>query len=127
MKATRPARSARSAKTGWIRVQVGHEALTTTTRPSGILIDGSEEIIPADAVIIAFGYLPDIPKWVSDHSVNSRSNGCIEVAPKDHLPFQTSNSKIFAGGDVVRGSDLVVTAVFEGREAAKSILSYLSV
>jgi len=91
------------------------------------LIDGSEEIIPADAVIIAFGYLPNIPKWVSDHSVNSRSNGCIEVAPKDHLPFQTSNSKIFAGGDVVRGSDLVVTAVFEGREAAKSILSYLSV
>ena len=91
------------------------------------LIDGSEEIIPADAVIIAFGYLPYIPKWVSDHSVNSRSNGCIEVAPKDHLPFQTSNSKIFAGGDVVRGSDLVVTAVFEGREAAKSILSYLSV
>jgi len=91
------------------------------------LIDGSEEIISADAVIIAFGYLPDIPKWVSDHSVNSRSNGCIEVAPKDHLPFQTSNSKIFAGGDVVRGSDLVVTAVFEGREAAKSILSYLSV
>ncbi len=91
------------------------------------MIDGSEEIISADAVIIAFGYLPNIPKWVSDHSVNSRSNGCIEVAPKDHLPFQTSNSKIFAGGDVARGSDLVVTAVFEGREAAKSILSYLSV
>jgi len=32
---------------------------------------------------------------------------------------------VFAGGDIVRGSDLVVTAVFEGREAAKSIISFL--
>jgi glutamate synthase (NADPH/NADH) small chain len=41
--------------------------------------------------------------------------------------FQTTNPKIFAGGDMVRGSDLVVTAVFEGREAAKGIASYLGV
>jgi glutamate synthase (NADPH/NADH) small chain len=32
---------------------------------------------------------------------------------------------VFAGGDMVRGSDLVVTAVFEGREAAKGILACL--
>jgi glutamate synthase (NADPH) small chain len=42
-------------------------------------------------------------------------------------PFQTTHPKIFAGGDNVRGSDLVVTAVFEGREAAKGILAYLGV
>ena len=36
--------------------------------------------------------------------------------------FQTTNPKVFAGGDMVRGSDLVVTAVFEGREAAQGIL-----
>ena len=42
-------------------------------------------------------------------------------------PFQTTNPKVFAGGDMVRGSDLVVTAVFEGREAAKGIASYLLV
>jgi len=34
---------------------------------------------------------------------------------------------VFAGGDMVRGSDLVVTAVFEGREAARGILNYLGV
>jgi glutamate synthase (NADPH/NADH) small chain len=39
--------------------------------------------------------------------------------------FQTTNPKVFAGGDMVRGSDLVVTAVFEGREAAGGILRYL--
>lgn len=42
-------------------------------------------------------------------------------------PFQTTNPKVFAGGDMVRGSDLVVTAVFEGREAAAGICRYLGV
>ncbi|WP_404881167.1 hypothetical protein, partial [Klebsiella pneumoniae] len=42
-------------------------------------------------------------------------------------PFETSVSGIFAGGDVVRGSDLVVTAIAEGRRAAESILDYLHV
>jgi NADPH-dependent glutamate synthase beta subunit-like oxidoreductase len=43
------------------------------------------------------------------------------------VPFQTSNPRVFAGGDMVRGSDLVVTAVFEGREAARGILGELGV
>jgi glutamate synthase (NADPH/NADH) small chain len=34
---------------------------------------------------------------------------------------------VFAGGDMVRGSDLVVTAVFEGREAAQGILRHIGV
>ena len=49
----------------------------------------------------------------------------ISAAPT--TPFQTTNPKVFAGGDMVRGSDLVVTAVFEGREAAKGILGYLNI
>ena len=47
--------------------------------------------------------------------------------PAPTRPFQTTNPKVFAGGDMVRGSDLVVTAVFEGREAARGILDYLGV
>ncbi len=35
--------------------------------------------------------------------------------------------KIFAGGDMVRGSDLVVTAIWEGRQAAEGILDYLDI
>ena len=46
---------------------------------------------------------------------------------KVEFKFQTTNPKIFAGGDMVRGSDLVVTAVFEGRNAAEGILDYLEV
>ncbi|MBR9858084.1 MAG: glutamate synthase, partial [Gammaproteobacteria bacterium] len=41
--------------------------------------------------------------------------------------YQTSNAKIFAGGDAVRGSDLVVTAIAEGRKAAEGIMDYIGV
>ncbi len=50
-----------------------------------------------------------------------------EAAEQSELAFQTSNPKVFAGGDMVRGSDLVVTAIYEGRQAAEAILDYLEV
>jgi len=90
-------------------------------------IPGSEQIIPADAVIIAFGFLPSPPEWFDQHSIRVQGNGRVRVSASKDTPFQTTNPKIFAGGDMVRGSDLVVTAVFEGREAAKGILRYLEV
>ncbi len=43
------------------------------------------------------------------------------------MDYQTSNARVFAGGDAVRGSDLVVTAVSEGRTEAENILEYLRV
>ena len=90
-------------------------------------IANTEEIIDADVVIIAFGYLPNTPKWVDDFDILKKANGCIEVEAEKNLAFQTSNNKIFAGGDAVRGSDLVVTAVYEGREAAKSMIEFLKI
>ena len=90
------------------------------------VVPDTEETIPADAVIIAFGFLPNPPEWLGQRNVALHPNGRVRVSASPR-PFQTTNPKIFAGGDMVRGSDLVVTAVFEGREAAKGILSYLNV
>jgi len=90
-------------------------------------IPGSERVIPADAVIIAFGFLPSPAQWFDQHDIRLHTNGRVRVSASKDTPFQTTNPKIFAGGDMVRGSDLVVTAVFEGREAAKGILRYLEV
>jgi glutamate synthase (NADPH/NADH) small chain len=90
-------------------------------------IPGSEQVIPADAVIIAFGFLPSPAQWFDAHKIGLHTNGRVRVSASKDTPFQTTNPKIFAGGDMVRGSDLVVTAVFEGREAAKGILKYLDV
>jgi glutamate synthase (NADPH) small chain len=88
-------------------------------------VPGSEEVIPADAVIIAFGFQPSPASWFEQHVIGVHTNGRVRVTADRKTPFQTTNPKVFAGGDMVRGSDLVVTAVFEGREAAKGILGYL--
>jgi glutamate synthase (NADPH) small chain len=90
-------------------------------------VPGSEEIVPADAVIIAFGFLPSPPTWLERHGIRVHENGRVRVSAAATSAFQTTHPKVFAGGDMVRGSDLVVTAVFEGREAARGILSFLQV
>jgi glutamate synthase (NADPH/NADH) small chain len=89
-------------------------------------VEGSEEVIPADRVIVAFGFMAEVPEWYERHAIAHYEDGRTLVATGGTYPFQTSNARIFAGGDMVRGADLVVTAVFEGREAAKSIVRYLS-
>jgi len=90
-------------------------------------VAGSEQIVPADAVIIAFGFLPSPPAWLEKHRIRLHANGRVRVSASAVTAFQTTNPKVFAGGDMVRGADLVVTAVFEGREAARGILNYLAV
>lgn len=90
-------------------------------------IEGSEQVLEADAVIIAFGFQPDPPAWFQE--VDVQTNDWDGVVAEEHqtFKFQTTNPKIFAGGDMVRGSDLVVTAIWEGRQAAEGILDYLEV
>jgi glutamate synthase (NADPH/NADH) small chain len=91
------------------------------------VVPGTEETIEADAVIIAFGFLPSPPDWFESQQIALHGNGRVRVSAASKAKFQTTNPKVFAGGDMVRGSDLVVTAVFEGREAANGILHYLGV
>src|ERR1700724_2305548 len=86
------------------------------------VVPGTEETIAADAVIIAFGFLPSPADWFQSQKIDLHGNGRVRVSGAPQARFQTTNPKIFAGGDMVRGSDLVVTAVFEGREAAQGIL-----
>jgi glutamate synthase (NADPH/NADH) small chain len=95
-------------------------------RRTPVVVPGSEEVIPADRVIVAFGFRPNPQPWFSSSGITVDQAGRV-LASGNRFPFQTGNEKIFAGGDMVRGSDLVVTAVWEGREAAKGILTYLGV
>ena len=89
-------------------------------------IQGSEKIYPADEVVIAFGFRANPADWFKDFKIQIDKSGLVVAPEKQELKFQTSNPKIFSGGDMVRGSDLVVTAIWEGREAAKSIIQYVS-
>jgi glutamate synthase (NADPH/NADH) small chain len=96
-------------------------------RRSAEPVPGSEEIIPADAILSAFGFQPSPSNWFADFNIETDERGRVVAPEKGEYKFQTTNPKIFAGGDMVRGSDLVVTAVFEGRQAAEGILDYLGV
>ena len=89
-------------------------------------IQASEKIYPADEVIIAFGFRANPADWFEDFKIKTDRSGLVIAPEKQELKFQTSNPKIFSGGDMVRGSDLVVTAIWEGREAAKSIIQFVS-
>lgn len=88
-------------------------------------VEDSEEVIEADAVVVAFGFRPDPADWFRDHRITVHEDGRVLAGEAGPYPMQTSNPKVFAGGDMVRGADLVVTAVFEGRQAATGIIDYL--
>ena len=91
------------------------------------VVPGSEEIIECDRVIVAFGFQVQPESWFAGAGISTDARGRTVAAAAQPFKHQTSNPKIFAGGDQVRGADLVVRAVYEGRQAAEGILAYLGV
>jgi glutamate synthase (NADPH/NADH) small chain len=87
------------------------------------VIAESEQTLDATALIFAFGYRPSPPKWLEALNVETDEYGLVKM--EDRLPGQTSNPAIFAAGDMVRGSDLVVTAIADARATAQSIIQHL--
>ena len=81
-------------------------------------VEGTEEILPADLVLIAAGFLGS-QKYVTDAfkvEVNQRTN-----VKTDDGKYQTTKENVFTAGDMHRGQSLVVWAIREGREAAKAV------
>jgi glutamate synthase (NADPH/NADH) small chain len=89
-------------------------------------ISGSEFVMEADAVVIAFGFLPSPPQWMIDAGVELDSRGRVVAVDNSEFALQTTKQNVFAGGDMVLGSDLVVTAIDQGRKAAIGILDYVT-
>jgi glutamate synthase (NADPH/NADH) small chain len=108
-----------------VTTELGEPDADGRRRPQPVV--GSEQVLEADAVIIAFGFQPDPPEWLAEIGVSTNDWDGVVAEEHQAYKFQTSNPKVFAGGDMVRGSDLVVTAIWEGRQAAEGILDYLDV
>jgi glutamate synthase (NADPH/NADH) small chain len=106
-----------------VRTRLIADAAGGRARPE--VIEGSEELLPCDSVIFAFGYRPSPAAWLQDLTVATTKQGLVETTQA--LSGQTSNPAIFAGGDMVLGSDLVVTAIADARKAAKSIINFLEI
>ena len=84
-------------------------------------IEGSEFRVDADVIVFALGFTPVPFEFLSANGIETNSWGGIEIDEN----FETSTKGVYAGGDCRRGADLVVTAVYDGREAAKAIIKNL--
>jgi glutamate synthase (NADPH/NADH) small chain len=89
-------------------------------------VEGSERCIETDAVIVAYGFQASPETWFEEFNIRTNQWGLVEASESGEHTFQTSNPKVFAAGDMVRGADLVVTAIADARKAAEGIVHYLS-
>lgn len=108
-----------------VKTQLGEPDANGRSRPEPI--EGSEHVVAADAVLIAFGFQPSPAPWFAKFGIELDQWERVVAKEKQTFPYQTSNEKVFAGGDMVRGSDLVVTAIAEGRGAAEGMLDFFEV
>ncbi len=85
-----------------------------------IPVDGSEQSIPVDLVILAIGLKPSTSPFAGELDLNR--NGTIKV---NEETLQTSRAAVFAGGDAVTGPSMIVSAIGQGKRAAFYIDLYL--
>jgi glutamate synthase (NADPH/NADH) small chain len=86
-------------------------------------IPGSEFILRADLVFIAIGFAGSVKEGLLEQSGVSMDRRGNVVA--DDKSYRTSSDKVFVAGDMRRGQSLVVWAIREGRQAARSIDTFL--
>ena len=103
-----------------VRTQLGEADDSGRRKP--VEIKGSEWVLEVDFVIEAIGQVPDKDvDWSA--AVKLDRKGLIVADPETG---KTSNKRVFAGGDIVRGPGLVVEAVQDGKIAARAIAEALS-
>jgi len=83
--------------------------------------------LSADTIVLAFGFRANPQSWMKKAGVETTDSGLVRIENQSIFNTQdsqkTSVSGVYAGGDMVSGADLVVTAIAQGREAAKQILA----
>ena len=92
------------------------------SRPEMKPVPDSSEIIDADLVLLAMGFVHPVQEGLlNDLKVAYTERNNVKIAGN----YQTSVPKVFAAGDTVLGASLVVRAIFSGRSAAKEINKFL--
>ncbi|OQY86943.1 MAG: hypothetical protein B6D41_12800 [Chloroflexi bacterium UTCFX4] len=86
-------------------------------------VEGSNFRVPADVIVLALGYSPDPTIGDSLPALEKGWKGLFKV--ETEFTGATNIPGLYAGGDDVRGADLVVTAVASGRHAARAMDAYL--
>jgi len=103
-----------------VRMQLGEPDAKGRCKPR--TIQGSEFTVPIDVVLVAYGFDP-VPIFAAGNSDQIEVNDWGGVVVDSNQ--MTSVPGVFAGGDLVRGPDLVVRAVRDSRKAAAAMHRYL--
>jgi glutamate synthase (NADPH/NADH) small chain len=104
-----------------VRMELGPADEDGRRRPQPV--PGSDFMIEADSVVLAIGYSTDEAVIASAAGLQTDRWGLIVV---DRATGRTNRPGVYAGGDNVNGADLVVTALRDGRIAARAMHEYLT-
>ena len=85
-------------------------------------IEGSEQTIKCDLLIIAAGFVGAEDYIAKESNVELTQRGTVKTEPEQ---YKTSIPKVFTAGDMHRGQSLVVWAIAEGRHCAAEMDKYL--
>ncbi len=88
-------------------------------------VAGTEEIIKADLVLLAMGFVNPVATILDGFGVEKDARGNAKATTEFTGGYATNVNKVFAAGDIRRGQSLVVWAIREGRQAARSVDEFL--
>ena len=89
-------------------------------------VPGSEQILKADLVLLAMGFVSPVAAIVEAFGVSKDARGNAKATTEFNGGYKTNAAKVFAAGDMRRGQSLVVWAIREGRQAARAIDEFLT-
>jgi len=86
-------------------------------------VDGSDFELPADKIFLAMGFVHPVHEGMLEQlGVELDGRGNVQATDRD---YRTSADKVFVAGDMRRGQSLVVWAIREGRQCARSVDEFL--
>ena len=88
-------------------------------------VPGSEQIVPADLVLLAMGFVSPVASVLEAFGVEKDARGNARATTDATGGYATNVPKVFAAGDMRRGQSLVVWAIREGRQAARAVDEFL--
>src|SRR5204862_1882786 len=84
-------------------------------------VPGSEFLLPAELVLLAMGFVSPLQSMLEEFGIEKDARGNARADTDGARAYLTSVPKVFAAGDVRRGQSLVVWAIREGRQCARSV------
>ena len=88
-------------------------------------VPGSEQLLRADLVLLAMGFVAPVSAVLDAFGVEKDARGNAKATADFSGGYATNVPKVFVAGDIRRGQSLVVWAIREGRQAARSVDEFL--